>query len=151
MWNEGAEKAYCFFFYFLLCLILRRRLKAGSSSSSSSSNNSNSRVGAAIPASSVPTSQAQRIARTVCCPADQAAAALTDSQYIEKLQTALQQASVSSLQERLAERKNHSLQLVSASCCTSPAVRFDYVSFTGDKRYQFQRSPTQNGCCWAAE
>lgn len=43
--------------------------------------------------------------------ADQAAAALTDSQYIERLQLSLQQASVSSLQERLAERKLHSIQV----------------------------------------
>lgn len=43
--------------------------------------------------------------------ADQAAAALTDGQYIEKLQISLQQASVSSLHERLAERKLHSIQI----------------------------------------
>lgn len=41
--------------------------------------------------------------------ADQGAAALTDGQYIERLQLALQQASVSSLQERLAERKVQSV------------------------------------------
>lgn len=41
--------------------------------------------------------------------ADQGAAALTDGQYIERLQLALQQASISSLQERLAERKVQSV------------------------------------------
>ena len=41
--------------------------------------------------------------------ADQGAAALTDGQYIERLQLALQQASISSLQERLAERKVQSI------------------------------------------
>ena len=41
--------------------------------------------------------------------AGQGAAALTDGQYIERLQLALQQASISSLQERLAERKVQSI------------------------------------------
>ena len=42
--------------------------------------------------------------RAISGQTDLAAAALTDGQYIEQLQSALQQASVSSLQERLAER-----------------------------------------------
>lgn len=49
--------------------------------------------------------------RSINVLADQAAAALTDGQYIERLQISLQQASVSSLHERLAERKIHSIQL----------------------------------------
>ncbi|XP_057381690.1 uncharacterized protein LOC130704238 isoform X2 [Daphnia carinata] len=63
--------------------------------------------------------------------ADQAAAALTDGQYIERLQVSLQQASVSSLQERLAERKVQSLMQLpttsgsvrpkTTSCVKSPA------------------------------
>ncbi|KAI9553082.1 hypothetical protein GHT06_020973 [Daphnia sinensis] len=53
--------------------------------------------------------------------ADQGAAALTDGQYIERLQLALQQASVSSLQERLAERKVQSImQLPSTSGSVRP-------------------------------
>ncbi|XP_046656348.1 uncharacterized protein LOC124349634 isoform X1 [Daphnia pulicaria] len=47
--------------------------------------------------------------------ADQGAAALTDGQYIERLQLALQQASISSLQERLAERKVQSVVQLSSS------------------------------------
>ena len=50
-----------------------------------------------------------RTSRSVNAMFDQAAAALTDGQYIERLQTALQQASVSSLNERLTERKMASL------------------------------------------
>ena len=50
-----------------------------------------------------------RTSRSVNAMFDQAAAALTDGQYIERLQSALQQASVSSLNERLTERKMASI------------------------------------------
>ena len=64
-----------------------------------------------MPGSSGPS----RPSRGVNAMVDQAAAALTDGKYIERLQSALQQASVSSLHERLAERKVASLSILQHS------------------------------------
>ncbi|XP_045036389.1 uncharacterized protein LOC116932882 isoform X2 [Daphnia magna] len=68
--------------------------------------------------------------------ADQGAAALTDGQYIERLQLALQQASVSSLQERLAERKVQSvMQLPSTSGSVRPKTTSHVKSPTKTRRH----------------
>lgn len=64
--------------------------------------------------------------RSISVITDQAAAALTDGNYIEQLQVSLQQASVSSLHERLQERKTSSVHptLVSCSVLSDSSLSF---------------------------